>query len=256
MNRQTLLNLAILVIVGFITIAGFRTIVSFQSSFEFEPGPIEGLRTIAGGKVSAGFSPLVGISANSDARLGEVPENLCYALYRKKFWTSDLGVPVASFSDYNCPYCRIQTMELAELSANSSTQFVITWHELALLGEMSELAARAALAADRQGAYVAFQKKLMTSALLPTPAYLQEIASSIGIDGKRLLSDMQNPQILAMLQSTKDLSKHLRFIGTPGLVIGRTVILGYMPIDRIEELIEMEAGLGIPEYCQAQNPLR
>jgi len=250
MNRQTLLNLAILVIVGFITIAGFRTIVSFQSSFEFEPGPIEGLRTIAGGKVSAGFSPLVGISANSDARLGEVPENLCYALYRKKFWTSDLGVPVASFSDYNCPYCRIQTMELAELSANSSTQFVITWHELALLGEMSELAARAALAADRQGAYVAFQKKLMTSALLPTPAYLQEIASSIGIDGKRLLSDMQDPQILAMLQSTKDLSKHLRFIGTPGLVIGRTVILGYMTIDRIEELIELEAGLGVPEFCQ------
>ena len=250
MNRQTLLNLAILVTVGFITIAGFRIIVSFQSSFEFEPGPIEGLRTIAGGKVSAGFSPLVGISANSDARLGEVPENLCYALYRRKFWTSDLGVPVASFSDYNCPYCRIQTMELAELSANSSTQFVITWHELALLGEMSELAARAALAADRQGAYVAFQKKLMTSALLPTPAYLQEIASSIGIDGKRLLSDMQDPQILAMLQSTKDLSKHLRFIGTPGLVIGRTVILGYMTIDRIEELIELEAGLGVPEFCQ------
>ena len=250
MNRQTLLNLAILVTVGFITIAGFRIIVSFQSSFEFEPGPIEGLRTIAGGKVSAGFSPLVGISANSDARLGEVPENLCYALYRRKFWTSDLGVPVASFSDYNCPYCRIQTMELAELSANSSTQFVITWHELALLGEMSELAARAALAADRQGAYVAFQKKLMTSALLPTPAYLQEIASSIGIDGKRLLSDMQDPQILAVLQSTKDLSKHLRFIGTPGLVIGRTVILGYMTIDRIEELIELEAGLGVPEFCQ------
>jgi len=250
MNRQTLLNLAILVTVGFITIAGFRTIVSFQSSFEFEPGPIEGLRTIAGGKVSAGFSPLVGISANSDARLGEVPENLCYALYRKKFWTSDLGVPVASFSDYNCPYCRIQTMELAELSANSSTQFVITWHELALLGEMSELAARAALAADRQGAYVAFQKKLMTSALLPTPAYLQEIASSIGIDGKRLLSDMQDPQILAVLQSTKDLSKHLQFIGTPELVIGRTVILGYMTIDRIEELIELEAGLGVPEFCQ------
>ena len=250
MNRQTLLNLAILVTVGFITIAGFRIIVSFQSSFEFEPGPIEGLRTIAGGKVSAGFSPLVGISANSDARLGEVPENLCYALYRRKFWTSDLGVPVASFSDYNCPYCRIQTMELAELSANSSTQFVITWHELALLGEMSELAARAGLAADRQGAYVAFQKKLMTSALLPTPAYLQEIASSIGIDGKRLLSDMQDPQILAVLQSTKDLSKHLRFIGTPGLVIGRTVILGYMTIDRIEELIELEAGLGVPEFCQ------
>ena len=250
MSKRALLNLTIAATIGFVTIAGFRAIVSFQSSFDFEPGPIEGLRTIVGGKVSTGFSPLVGVSANSDTRLGEVPENLCLALFRKESWTSDMGVPVASFSDYNCPYCRIQTMEIAELSRFSSPHFVITWHELALLGEMSELAAKAALAADRQDAYVAFQRKLMTSALLPTPAYLQEIASSIGIDGKRLLSDMQDPQILAVLQSTKDLSKHLQFIGTPELVIGRTVILGYMTIDRIEELIELEAGLGVPEFCQ------
>ena len=165
MSRKALLNLAIVATVGFTAIAGFRTVVSFQNSFEFEPGPIKGMRSIAGGKVSSGISPLVGVSANSDARLGDVPENLCYALFRKKVWPSDLGVPVASFSDYNCPYCRIQTMKLAELSVGSSTHFVITWHELALLGEMSELAAKAALAADHQGAYVAFQKKLMTSAL-------------------------------------------------------------------------------------------
>ena len=249
-RKRTFLNLAIMATIGFVTIAGFRTVVSFQSSFEFEPGPIEGLRTIAGGNVSTAFSPLVGISVNSDARLGEVPENLCYALFRKKVWPSDLGVPVASFSDYNCPYCRVQTMELAELSAGSSPQFVITWHELALLGDMSELAAKAALAADRQGAYVAFQKKLMTSALVPTPAYLQEIANNIGIDGGQLLSDMQDPQILAMIRDTRDLSKHLRFIGTPGLVVGRTVILGYMPIDQIEKLIDLETELGVPAFCQ------
>ena len=62
---------------------------------------------------------------------------------------------------------------------------------------------------------------------------------------------MEYPKVPAMLQSTKDLPKHLRFKGTQGLVFKRTVILGYMPIGRIEELIELEAELGTSEFCQA-----
>lgn len=250
MKRKTLINLVIAAAVGFAVLAGFRAIVSYQGSFEFEAGPIDGLRTISGGKVSTAFSPLAGVSAGSSRYPKPPPENLCYALFKEDSWPSDLGVPVASFSDYNCPYCRVQTIELSELMETSSNPFVVTWHELALLGESSVLAARAALAADRQGAYVDFQRRLMQTPFSPTPAHLRELAESIGIRGDRLMADMQDPRILSTVQRTQDLSKHLRFIGTPGLVVGRTVVTGYMPIDRIEELIELESDLGVPAFCR------
>jgi len=250
MNTKFLINLAIAIAVGYTVIVGFRSIVSYQGSFEFEPGPIDGLRVIAGGEVSTGFDPLVGVSESKSRNPQPLPSNLCKALFKRESWSEEWGVPIASFSDYNCPYCRVQTFELAELMDDASQRFTVVWHELALLGEMSLLAAKAALAADRQGAYVAFQRRLMRSSFSPTPEYLKGLAKNIGIDGEQLVSDMRDPEILSSIESTKDLARHLRFIGTPGLVVGRTVVMGYMPIAGIEELIEAEAEYGVPMFCR------
>lgn len=67
-------------------------------------------------------------------------------------------VPIASFSDYNCPFCRVLTERLSNLEERSGGGVRITWHEWPRLGPTSLSAARAALAADMQGAYAAISQ--------------------------------------------------------------------------------------------------
>ena len=53
--------------------------------------------------------------------------------------------------------------------------------DLKFILEVSDLAARTALAAKRQGAYVAFHQRLMRAAFAPTPDYITELVLLLSI---------------------------------------------------------------------------
>jgi protein-disulfide isomerase len=169
---------------------------------------------------------------------------LCSALFRE---ARGPGVRVASFSDYFCPYCRVLTQELAQREA--AGRISVAWHELPLLSEASEVAAKAALAAERQGGYAAFHARLMRARFEPTPAYLAEIARSAGLEAERLLTDMDSVAVRAQLAESAAVAARFGFIGTPALVIGRTVVVGTVSPARLDQLIAAEAEEG-PGRCR------
>ena len=161
---------------GALLVAGAVRFTGREAPLDFELDPVlPGFRHMAGGGASraagARFDPLVGISAPPDpageALRTAVRGDPCRALFGGP--PAPGTVPVASFSDYNCPYCRVTTERLATIEARSGGAVDVRWHELPLLGEGSQTAARAALAAARQGAYPAMHAQLMRSRLLPTP---------------------------------------------------------------------------------------
>ena len=158
-------------------VVGFQALPSLLDRFsglpEFEPlANPEGFRRITGGSSSSGaFDPFVGLEAQDDGLRAEtiaaVEADLCNALYADVA-EDPSTVPIASFSDYYCPYCRVQMRRLADIAEQLDSGVAISWHELPLLGEGSDRAARAALAAKRQGAYLAFQQALWTTPFQPT----------------------------------------------------------------------------------------
>ena len=158
---------------------------------------------------------------------------------------------MASFSDYNCPYCRVATEDLAAIEARSGGSVRVRWHELPLLGPGSEAAARAALAADRQGAYPAMHARLMRARLLPTPVYLEEAASALGLDADRLLADMTSPEVEARLDRSAAAADAFGLPGTPAMVVGRTVVVGALGDRALERLIERERADGPIPGCSA-----
>ena len=101
-------------------------------------------------------------------------------------------------------------------------------------------AAKAALAADRQGAYVAFHKQLMRSRFVPDDVFLREIAISIGIDGTQMLADMEGPEVAERLERSDAVAGVLAFPGTPAVVVGRTVILGAVDDATLRAVIAAE----------------
>ena len=213
------------------------------SDFEFEPVPgVPGFRQIAGGDTSGNINPLAGIEAPGSGKDAEVQEAV-RADVRGALFGQSLGkgvVPIASFSDYYCPFCRLLTQKLAKIESEADGRIRITWHEWPLLGSNSEYAARAALAADLQGAYVAFHKRLMRTSFVPTQSFLEALARSIGIDPARMVADIESAAVSKRLHTSKALASVFRFRGTPALVVGTTVIVGAVSDASLQALINWE----------------
>lgn len=215
----------------------------FVGAFDFEPlDDPRGFRRIAAGETSGMPSPFFGLDAPNapDAAVPEaaVRADLCSALFGGP--PAAGVVPIASFSDYNCPFCRVLTERFSDLEERSGGDIRITWHEWPRLGPTSTSAARAALAADMQGAYAAFHKRLMRGRFVPTPEYLAILARDIGVDGDRLLSDMESDAVTDRLRNTEAVARIFGFIGTPALVVGRTVVVGTVSEAVIAALVEQE----------------
>jgi protein-disulfide isomerase len=126
------------------------------------------------------------------------------------------------------------------MEAASQGSIKVYWHELPLLGEASISAAKAALAAQRQGAYVNFHKRLMRTAFQVTPQYIEALAKDLSIDQDQLVSDMESEAVFRNLQESSALAQIFGFIGTPAIVVGRTVVQGEISDGQLLRLIEQE----------------
>jgi protein-disulfide isomerase len=203
----------------------------------------EGFRELVLANAASRFDPLVMLPASAPqpaASRATMPQ-LCDALFRDAAspatGRSDAPVQIAAFLDYRCPYCRTLA---GILTAALSPDVRLIYKEWPILGEGSQLAARAALAADRQGQYAAFHARLMNTRLIPTERLIDDIAVELAIDPARLREDMRSPPIAAAIARTAALAQALGFIGTPALVVGRTVAQGEITRWQLGRLIEQE----------------
>ena len=169
--------------------------------------------------------------------IAEVRADPCLALFGP---TPDPRLPIAFFSDFNCPNCRVLDAILIAYDADHPGTIRIVRHELPLLGEASNIASKAVLAANLQGGYSVLQARLMRARMLTDLNYVKSVALSVGLDGSRLVADMQSPQIELALNRSRAIAKLFGFYGTPATVIGRSLFLGAIPAADVAQIIEAE----------------
>ncbi|WP_292158144.1 DsbA family protein [Mesorhizobium sp.] len=146
-------------------------------------------------------------------------------------------VTMAEFFDYNCPYCRQVAPVMAQAVADDP-QLRIVYKEFPILGPDSVFAAKAALAAERQGKYVQFHKALYDAKTRVTEAVVLRVAAEIGLDVPRLKTDMQLPDIQAAIDRNAQLAQALKISGTPGFVVGEQIVPGATDLATMKELIK------------------
>lgn len=154
-------------------------------------------------------------------------------------------VTMAEFFDYNCPYCRRVAGPMRETMAADSKLRVV-YKELPILGPNSLFAARAALAAHRQGRYVAFHDALMQVKGVADEATVLRIAAELGLDVERLKADMADPAIQSAIERNLKLAEALRLAGTPGFVIGEHILRGGTDAATLGNLIAKARGKPSP----------
>ena len=178
--------------------------------------------------------------ASHATRVETVRAAPCNALFGQ---TKDQRIPVAVFSDFNCPNCRVLETVLEDYQKANPGVLRIIRFELPLLGAASTTASKAVLAADRQGAYAAMHERLLRNRMVSDLNLVQSIAESIGLDGPQLVADMQLPEIETALEQAQAIAEVFGFYGTPGMVIGRTVVLGAIPVADVTQIIADEQAL-------------
>jgi protein-disulfide isomerase len=149
----------------------------------------------------------------------------------------DGDVTVVEFFDYNCPYCRRAMPEVKGL-IDADRDVRLVYREWPILGEGSVFAAKAALAARRQGKYEAFHWALMGLKERAEEASVLRVAKKVGLDIGKLRADMEAPEVKSHIDTSMRLSKALGFTGTPSFVIGDNLVPGLVKQDRLESLIE------------------
>ncbi|WP_292402191.1 DsbA family protein [Mesorhizobium sp.] len=147
------------------------------------------------------------------------------------------NVTMAEFFDYNCPYCRQVAPIIAQAVADDP-QLRIVYKEFPILGPDSMFAAKAALAAQRQGKYAEFHKALYDARTRVTEAVVLRVAAAIGLDVPRLKADMQQPDIQAAIDKNAQLAQALGITGTPGFVVGEQIFPGATDRATMKKLIE------------------
>jgi protein-disulfide isomerase len=145
-------------------------------------------------------------------------------------------VTVVEFYDPRCPYCRRMLPAVADL-LRGDPKLRWVYKEIPILGPASVTAAKAILAAQRQGRYAAMHDALMGGTPDITPAVVQADAERAGLDWPRLQRDMDDPAIAARLDGNVALARRLEIEGTPAYVIGTRLIPGAVDESTLREAV-------------------
>lgn len=150
----------------------------------------------------------------------------------------DGDVTLVEFFDYRCGYCRAMVDSLNELIETDS-ELRVVMKEFPILGPESLLAAKAALAADRQGGYSAMHFALMAEDRIDD-ATIRRLAEANGLDVEQLVADMESEPVRAHIQDNIRLAQSLGISGTPSFVVGETLLPGAVPLAALNEHIDAE----------------
>jgi len=146
----------------------------------------------------------------------------------------DGNVTMVEFFDYNCGYCKRAMPEILKL-VGDDTKVKLVLKELPIFGDDSIAAAKAALAARKQGKYYEMHQKLFSE---PGKADLDKalsVAKELGLDVDQLKKDMDDPAVKDALAENHKLAEELGVQGTPYTLVGDSVVAG-APDDLHEQL--------------------
>ena len=137
-------------------------------------------------------------------------------------------VTMVEFFDYNCGWCKKGFSEvLSIIETDKDLRFVLK--EFPIFGEDSEYAARAAIAAIKQGKYWDLHMAMFKHEGKIAKDSVDEIAATLGLNMDQLKKDMDDPATAEILVRNRNLAESLAINGTPAFIIDDRLVPGYLP---------------------------
>jgi len=146
------------------------------------------------------------------------------------------SVTIVEFFDYQCGYCKREAAEMTKL-LQADPDVRVVYKDLPILGPASVFAARAALAAQKQGKHAALHAALLETSERLTEQEVLRLAAQVGLNVAQLEKDMADPSVTAALDRNFQLQRALNIQGTPALIVGTEFVPGAANLDTLNALV-------------------
>ena len=136
-------------------------------------------------------------------------------------------VTIVEYFDFNCPYCRKLAPELAQVVQDDG-KVRLVYKDWPILGPVSIVASRMALATKYQDKYLAAHDALMGTASRLTEPRIKELLAGAGVDMDRASRDLEtNAKAIDIILARNDAqARAFGFRGTPAFIIGKFRVPG------------------------------
>lgn len=148
----------------------------------------------------------------------------------------DGDITLVEFFDYNCTYCK-QSFAGINLLLQNDKNLKVVMYELPILAQSSLTAARASLAARKQGKYWEFHSNVINNQGTLTDDGVFAYAQKIGLDITQLKIDMVSEEVENALIASARLAESLEVNGTPAFIIDGQLFPGAIGLENMVAVI-------------------
>src|SRR5258708_3417890 len=151
---------------------------------------------------------------------------------------ADGDVTIVEYFDYQCPYCRKIEPELRQVVQDDGKVRLVL-KDWPILGEVSVIAARMALASKYQDKYIQAHEALIGVNSKLTEPRIRELLAGAGLDVDRVTRDLATnaKAIDAILARNNDQATAFGFRGTPSFIVGKFRVPGVLTMAQFEQVI-------------------
>lgn len=140
----------------------------------------------------------------------------------------DAPITIVEFYDYNCGFCKRSTDWVLTQLDHENQDVRVIFMDLPILTELSGssgVAARASLAADKQGKFREFHQAMMKVSRIEDDT-IGKVAKKVGLDYAQLQKDMASDEVEALLRDNIRLAREAAIEATPGFYVNKTYVSG------------------------------
>ena len=148
----------------------------------------------------------------------------------------DADAVLVEFFDYRCGFCKRVLDDVMALAA-ADGRLRIVFKEFPILGPPSVVAARASLAADRQGKWTEFHVALMSAPGALDEDRIMDIAAETGLDIAQLRADMESEAVTAIIERNRVLGQAVGIRGTPAFLVKNAILPGAASQEDLARLV-------------------
>jgi predicted DsbA family dithiol-disulfide isomerase len=145
-------------------------------------------------------------------------------------------VTIIEFSDFYCGHCSTGRLRIYELKKIYGDKLHIVFKNLPL--QRGPGAAKAALAAGKQGKFWEFHDALFENQRSLGDEFFLTKAKELGLDIEKFKADMQLEEIQKTIEADMELANKIKINGTPAFLVNNVLISGAQPIENFKEAID------------------
>ena len=154
------------------------------------------------------------------------------------FGDRNAKIMIVVFSDFQCPFSKRGADTLHTLKQKYGNDLMYVYKNLPLPFHPESMpAAKAALAAGRQGKFYEFHDKLFEKQGELGEALYVNIAQELGLNMQKFIADRNSKETEDQVKADLTQANSLGFNGTPGFAVNGVKVLGAYPVEHFEKVI-------------------